>query len=191
MKHGVTTPTISVTLLYLDRSARSFFKVSPEATFPRNRSTSESFVRSAAGTLETLETSYCDNIATFPELPPSLRYLRSAGTRLEDLPTLPAGLQFLLVPTNNLTQLPPLPDGLIQLDLSDNELTDLPATLPPNLTLLNINNNYGISNLPALPDTLSSLYIRGTDIRTLPPNSVVFLAANEALQMKHARRRRR
>ncbi len=120
---------------------------------------------------------YCDHnqLATLPNLPSSLTWLKGSYNVLTFLPPLPSTLTHLECPFNQLTYLPTLPLTLTYLDMGGNQISILP-TLPNSLTVIYFNSNL-LTSLPLLPPSLNTLYCGTNQIISLPnlPNSIVNL----------------
>lgn len=136
-----------------------------------------------------------NQLTSLPDLPDSLGILQIGANYLTSLPDLPEGLWDLNMGENLVTSLPDLPPGLTHLYCNNNPLTslpDLPETLgelhtqncqlnslpdlPPNLYHLNCSNNFGLTCLPILPESLTEtgfsppghLQFPGTGITCIP-----------------------
>lgn len=95
-----------------------------------------------------------------PALPSSLTCFMATLSKLGNLPALPNSLDTLGISGCFLRTLSSLPVNLKYLDCYNNILTALPS-FPSSLQYINCGHNYAIASLPALPSTLTDLYIEG------------------------------
>lgn len=120
----------------------------------------------------TLEYLDCEEnlLSNLPSLSSSLLLLSCNNNQLQVLPVLPSALVTLGCSFNQLQVLPALPNTLKSLWCAVNQLTSLPD-LPDSLFIFNCSNNYSLTCLPTLPESLidsSSFNIHNTAITCLP-----------------------
>ncbi|HMO62927.1 MAG TPA: hypothetical protein PKC39_11390 [Ferruginibacter sp.] len=172
-----TLPVLSDSLLYLDCSYNSIASLPalPPMLQYLNCSNQDFDADRILKTLpplpQFLEYLNCsDNgLASLPELPGTLVFLNCSGNArkinpelyeatLKQLPALPPLLKYLYCGYNALEAIPVLPDSMLVLDCTDN------SYMKGNVT----NMDYSLGSLPALPNSLKSLYCGLNKITQLP-----------------------
>jgi Leucine-rich repeat (LRR) protein len=119
-----------------------------------------------------------------PAFPATLRQISIADNDLEEIGALPPRLKKFVAHTNKISTFPSdLPASMLDLDLSENRITTIPeGAIPDGMLLLDLSENYQLTSLPRLTDTLRSLCVNSTGLTELPPNlprHLRFLSADD------------